>query len=309
MRLTQIRDFLAVVECGSIRAAARKLGVAQPTLTKSVRSLEAELHVQLLGRSVRGIVPTSSGRAFFARARVAQSELRKAEEEAAQLGGSSAGSVALGMGSVGVMLILPGAVARFREQFPRARVRVVEGLAHLLLPSVRDETLDFAFGLRPVTPPDRALKFRPLYRSELVVAARKRHPLGGARSLAELADADWLATVSVGLPGGPLERLFAPAGLPTPQPVVQCESYNAVVALLAKTDMLGIMQRRMLRESFARDFLQEIAIAEPVPSVTAGIFTRADAPLTRVAAAMARAVAVVARQLAGSTSGSGVGDR
>ena len=83
MRLTQIRDFLAVVECGGIRAAARKLGVSQPTITKSVRSLEAELHVQLLGRNARGIVPTASGRAFFARARVAHSELRKAEEEAA----------------------------------------------------------------------------------------------------------------------------------------------------------------------------------------------------------------------------------
>ncbi|HVQ06677.1 MAG TPA: LysR family transcriptional regulator, partial [Burkholderiaceae bacterium] len=38
MRLTQIRDFIAVVECGGVRAAARKLGVSQPTITKSVRS-------------------------------------------------------------------------------------------------------------------------------------------------------------------------------------------------------------------------------------------------------------------------------
>lgn len=309
MRLTQIRDFLAVVESGSIRAAARKLGVAQPTLTKSVRSLEAELHVQLLGRSARGIVPTASGRAFFARARVAQSELRKAEEEAAQLGGSSVGTVALGMGSVGTVLILPDAVARFRRQFPRARVRVVEGVAHMLLPAVRDETLDFAFGLRPATTLDRTLRFRPLYRSQLVVAARKRHPLGSARSLAELAAADWLTTISLGLPGGPLAQLFASAGLAPPQPVIQCESYNAVVALLAKTDMLGLMQRRMLREPFAREFLQDVAVAEPMPSVTAGIFTRADAPLTRVAAAMARAVAAAARQVARSASGSEVGNK
>lgn len=309
MRLTQIRDFLAVVESGSIRAAARKLGVAQPTLTKSVRSLEAELHVQLLGRNARGIVPTASGRAFFARARVAQSELRKAEEEAAQLGGSSVGTVALGMGSVGTVLILPDAVARFRRQFPRARVRVVEGVAHMLLPAVRDETLDFAFGLRPATTLDRTLRFRPLYRSQLVVAARKRHPLGSARSLAELAAADWLTTISLGLPGGPLAQLFASAGLAPPQPVIQCESYNAVVALLAKTDMLGLMQRRMLREPFAREFLQDVAVAEPMPSVTAGIFTRADAPLTRVAAAMARAVAAAARQVARSASGSEVGNK
>lgn len=298
MRLTQIRDFLAVVECGSIRAAARKLGVAQPTITKSVRSLEAELHVQLLGRNALGIVPTASGRAFFARAHIAQSELRKAEEEAAQLGGSSAGSVTFGVGPTGIVLIVPEAVARLRQQFPRARVRIVEGLAHVLLPSVRDETLDFVLGLRPVTTLDRPLRFRPLYRSELIVTARKRHPLGGARSLSELAAADWLTTVTLGVPGGPLEQLFASAGLPPPQPVIQCDSYNAVVALLAKTDMLGLMQRPLLKEPFARDFLQEIAITEKTPSVTAGIFTRADAPLTRVAAAMTKAVIAVARGLA-----------
>jgi LysR family transcriptional regulator, regulator of abg operon len=297
MRLTQIRDFLAVVECAGIRPAARKLGVSQPTVTKSIRGLEAELQVQLLGRSTRGIALTPAGRAFFARARVAQSELRKAGEEAAQSGGSSTGSVAFGVGNVGAALIVPEAVARFRQQFPRARLRVVEGLAHLLLPSVRDETLDFVMGLRPVTPLDPALRFRPLYRSDLVVAARKGHPLRHARALSDLAAADWISTATLGLPGGPVERLFEAGGLPPPRPMIQCESFNTVVALLTRTDMLGLMQRRTLKEPFARDLLQEIPIADPIPSVTAGLFTRADTPLTRVAAAMVRNVTAVARTL------------
>ncbi len=297
MRLTQIRDFLAVVECGGIRAAARKLGVSQPTITKSIRGLEAELHVQLLGRNARGIVPTASGRAFFARARVAQSELRKAEDEAAEVGGSSAGSVTFGVGPTFAALIVPQAVARFRQQFPRARIRIVEGLARHLLPSVRDETLDFAMGLRTIAELDPSLRFRPLYRSELLVAARKGHALRHARSLAELAAAEWLSTSTLDLPGGPIERLFASAGLPLPRLVVQCESHNTLVALLAGTDMLGLIQRRTLRAP-GRDLLQEIPIAEAMPSVTAGIFTRADTPLTRVAAAMARAATAVARGLA-----------
>src|SRR5262249_51354512 len=102
VRLTQIRDFLAVFECGGIRAAARKLGVSQPTITKSVRALETELHVQLFARNARGLAPTASGRAFFARARVAHSELRKAEEEAAEAGGSATGSVDFGVGPLSV---------------------------------------------------------------------------------------------------------------------------------------------------------------------------------------------------------------
>ena len=64
MRLTQIRDFLAVVEAGSINAAARKLGVSQPGLTKSLGSLEAELSASLLKRTPTGVTLTRLGQAF-----------------------------------------------------------------------------------------------------------------------------------------------------------------------------------------------------------------------------------------------------
>ena len=86
MRLSQIRDFVTVVESGGIRAAARKLGVSQPAITRSVRGLEAELHTRLLHRTPTGVVLTEPGRAFLARARAAQTELRKAEEELDKLG-------------------------------------------------------------------------------------------------------------------------------------------------------------------------------------------------------------------------------
>jgi LysR family transcriptional regulator of abg operon len=296
VRLTQIRDFLAVIDTGSVRGAARKLGVSQPTVTKSVRGLEAELQVQLIQRSVRGIVPTPSGRAFYARARVAHSELRKAEEEASQLSAPGVGSVAFGIGPVGTTLVLPQAVKRFHRQFPHVRVRVVENLAHVLLPLVRDETLDFVVGLRRDTKLDPMLRFRPMYRSEIVIAARKGHPLGDARSLAQLAHAAWLGTPLLVRPGG-LDRTFASAGLSPPVAVIHCESYNSVVALLANTDMVGFMQRRQLQEPYARDFLKEITVAQSLPSVTAGMYTRADTPLTLAAAAMAKAIFGAARLL------------
>ncbi|MGA7986529.1 MAG: LysR family transcriptional regulator, partial [Burkholderiales bacterium] len=54
MRLNQIRDFMAIVEAGGIRAAARGLDVTQPALTKSLRQLETELGAVLLTRGVRG---------------------------------------------------------------------------------------------------------------------------------------------------------------------------------------------------------------------------------------------------------------
>lgn len=295
MRLSQIRDFVAVVESGGIRAAARKLGVSQPAVTRSVRGLEAELHARLLERTPTGVVPTEHGRAFLARARAAQAELRKAEEEADDLG-QKVGAVAFGVGPT-AGIIVPEAISRFRQQFPRPRVRVAEGLPHMLLPLVRDETLDFAICRRAVVKPDSALAFRPLFRNDFAVIARRGHPLENARSLAELAGVNWVSLLPPDPPGGPLDRVFAQAGLSAPQQIVQCESYNTAIALLEKTDMLGFLARQAVADSILRDFLREIPVAEAMPSFISGLFTRADTPLTQLAAAMAKALTAAARAL------------
>jgi DNA-binding transcriptional LysR family regulator len=300
MRLTQIRDFVTVVEAGSIRAAARKLGVSQPAITKSVRSLEEELHSRLVQRTPHGVVPTPQGRAFFARARVAHSELHKAEEELTQLDSQSTGSVAFGVGPVVALMVVPEAVTSFRRQFPRARLRIMEGYAHTFLPLVRDETLDFALTLKPDGKLDSALAFRPLFRLDFVVVARKGHPLRNARSLTELPSAEWISLMPPGSPGGPLERAFASAGLPAPQQMIRCDSHHVAVALLAKTDILGIVSTRMLKQPPALNFLQRIAVAEKMPSYTVGLITRLDPPLTPLAAVMAKATTAVARQVARS---------
>lgn len=295
MRLSQIRDFLAVVESGSIRAGARSLEVAQPTITKSIRSLEAELHAQLLQRTAHGVVLTAAGRAFFERARMAQAELRKAEEEVAQVAGAGEGSVALGVGPSTGALILADALTRFREQFPRTRIRVVEALGHALWPLVRDGTLDLAVTLKPDPKREPALAFRPLFRMDFAVVARRGHPLRNARSLAQLVDADWLTLLPPPTSGAPLDRIFAAAGLPGPRSVIECDSHTSMVTLLTKTDMLGTISRRLLATPLVRDALEVIAVAEPLPSLSVGISTRHDPPPTRVAAAMARAVTTAAR--------------
>lgn len=58
----QLEYFLAVAECGSISAAARRLGVSQPTVSESVARMEAENGLPLLRRTGRGVVLTDAGR-------------------------------------------------------------------------------------------------------------------------------------------------------------------------------------------------------------------------------------------------------
>jgi LysR family transcriptional regulator, regulator of abg operon len=296
VRLNHIRDFVAVIQAGSLRAAARALNVSQPGISKSLRQLEAELGVQLLQRNGRGAVATSAGKTFLSRARVVQAELRKVIEDLEPFQGGSQGRVAFGIAPQLSMLMVPQALQQFRQRYPHARLRIVEGVATALLPAVRDETFDFAIagsGSRS----DAAIRFKPLLRLPLVVAARPEHPLRNATTLAELAEASWLMYYPLGT-GGMLERAFAAHGLAMPRAIVQCESYATALALIANSDTLGLITPRMFRTPLGPYRLQQIQIRESIPAPLLGIYTRSDAPLTAAAAAMAQALTVIARRLA-----------
>ena len=294
MRLRQIQDFLAVIEEGSIHAAARKSGLSQPAVTKSIRELEAELHAQLVRRTNHGTVATPAGRAFYTRARAAQTELRKGAEEIAQLAGEGGGSVAFGVGPSAAMLVAPEAVIRFREQFPAAGVRIVEGYTGALVPMVRDGTLDFAMAMKAQAKLDPALAFRPLFRDDFIIAGRKNHPLRNAGSIAGLGEAVWVVSEPF---ASLLSRVFPASNFPAPRAMVQCDSQNVLVSVIAKSDALGFITRRYLATAPACDLLQEIKVAESMPAITVALVMRKDPPLTSIAAAMAKIVTAVARQI------------
>lgn len=290
MRLTQIRDFLAVVESGSISATARKLGVSQPGLTKSLSSLEAELGASLLKRTPTGVTLTREGQAFHVRVRAGYAELAKAQEE---LGRGARPHVALGFGPFFAAQIVPQAVMRFREKFPDVQLRLVEGLRHATGPMVRDATLDMAMAPRaPRHLDDPAIRFKPIAHLDQIVVARRGHPLAKARSAAALASGEWLCSLRRDVTAEALGAL----GAPEPQQITECESFGAMLTLLAESDMLAVVPHPFLDMPHVGQLVQQVPIAERLPGLTVGLHTRADAPLTQPAAALARLLADVGRR-------------
>jgi DNA-binding transcriptional LysR family regulator len=81
-RLAAMETFVFVVETGSFSAAARRLNIGQPAVSKAIAQLEARLAVRLLLRSTRGLTPTEAGLAFFERAKRAIEESDEADNAA-----------------------------------------------------------------------------------------------------------------------------------------------------------------------------------------------------------------------------------
>ena len=237
---------------------------------------------------------TRFGRAFYARAKVAYTELDKAKDEVLQLGGARSGQVAIGFGPHAALLLMPTAVQRFQSQFPKVELRLLEGFAHATMPLVRDETLDMALGPRlPGYRPDAALRFRPVFVNDQIVIGRKGHPLAGARSASDLSQAHWISFEPRLVFNDILSRL----GLPVGMRLTQCESFNTLVTLVAETDLLTIASKRTLKLARMNQLIEEIPLIEQVASMTTGLYTRVDSPLTPPATAMAKILVEVGRSL------------
>ena len=96
MKLNQLASFLAVIEHGSIRAAARALDVTQPGITKTVQDLEGSLGVQLLVRRARGVDLTEFGELLRVRANFLLNEVRRTRESLHYLRDKNSGSLVIG---------------------------------------------------------------------------------------------------------------------------------------------------------------------------------------------------------------------
>ena len=92
-RLAAMETFVHVVETGSFSAAAKRLGIGQPAVSKSIAQLEARLAVRLVLRSTRGLTPTEAGLAFFEKARRAIDEANEADDAARGAGAGLSGNL------------------------------------------------------------------------------------------------------------------------------------------------------------------------------------------------------------------------
>lgn len=298
MRLSQLRNLLAVVDAGSIQRAARGLGVSQPALSRSIRQLEEELHSKLLERSARGVTPTAQGRAFVTRARAVQNELSRAGDELAHAAGRSQGKVSFGVTPESGMQLMPGALPQFRRDHPLAEVYIVEGLPHALFPRLREGALDFVLGARPQGALEASIEAHSLFRTDRLIAGRRDHPLKKVRSLAELEEAQWLVYAPSGWSTSIIPDFFEQHELPAPKSIVRCESYITLLALIARTDMVGALSSPLLKSKPGSQFFQAFDLKERLPPFAIHLFKRADVPLTPTAAAMMSAVKGAARKIA-----------
>jgi LysR family transcriptional regulator, hydrogen peroxide-inducible genes activator len=188
MNLRDLRYLVALADQRHFGKAAAASFVSQPTLSTQIRKLEEELGVALVERAPRRVMLTPAGQDIADRARRILAEVEQMKEAARRASDPEAGTVRLGLFPTLAPYLLPHAVPRLQQRFPRLELLLVEEKTETILAMLRDGRLDA--GLLALPLDDEQLQVEPLFEEPFVLAVPAGHPLAGLRSLRveDLAD-------------------------------------------------------------------------------------------------------------------------
>jgi DNA-binding transcriptional LysR family regulator len=165
-----VRSFLAVLDAGSLTAAARATQAHQPTLSRHVAELESQLGAPLFERTGRGVEPTALARAIADAARQMQDGAEQLSRALARGLEAATGTVRITTSQVAASYLLPPVLARLQQAEPGIQVELVasNALANLL----RREA-DIA--VRMVRPVQASLVARKLGEIPIVACAHESY--------------------------------------------------------------------------------------------------------------------------------------
>jgi LysR family transcriptional regulator of abg operon len=288
MTLQQLRGFLAIVEYGSFRRAAKELGLSQAGLTNSLQALEASLGVRLMSRSAQGVNLTTQGKRLLDRAHLIDQEARRALDEAKAESGIVSGTLSVGLGPTTTALLLHLVVPEFHAKYPAVKLKLVSGFYEQLLPALHQGLIEVAITALPNTKPESGIKSKVLFNSDLVVVCRAGHPMAGAKFLSELKNFEWILLGSPGAPGGTIVRFHHDNELPPPKIAATCDNLTQLATLILGTDWLALIPSALYSSGLLGDRLISIKLSENAPRFNNSLIYRTEPNLTPAAAAFSK---------------------
>ena len=281
MKIANLQALVAAIDHGSLRNAARKLGVTQPALTKSIRDLETELGAPLLQRSSKGVFPTAHGQALNQHALVVLRELASAREQMRQLSGDLGGELSIGAVPLAVMLLIPETLRTFGREFPQVHLRVSEELYMAQLQRLRKGEVDVAIGGVPAGLPLGEFLIEPLIQTRMVVVVKRGSPLARAQSLLELAGAKWVYTAANSQEGY-ARQLYESNGLAAPQIGAVVNSTLTLLSLVTSADYVGLMPEQITRHPALSQLLSVVPVREKGLPLEVAAMVRSDSALNPI---------------------------
>jgi DNA-binding transcriptional LysR family regulator len=229
--LDQLKAFVAVVEQGSLTAAARTLNLSQPAVTHQLHELEQRFNVALIERLGKRAYLTQAGEKLIEHARQLLEEDARTQTAMRRFGDGWLGRVRIGTSMTVLTYLLPPILRQLKTDHPQLEINLKAGLTSSTLQMLRSNALDLGLCALPIDDP--AFEVVPLFHDELVALVpaafgpvpKKATPaflsrcpliLGNAESALRRTVTEWLARAG-----------------PPPKPVMEFDNVEAIRSVVA----------------------------------------------------------------------------
>jgi LysR family nitrogen assimilation transcriptional regulator len=179
--LRQLRNFIHIVELGSITAASERLAIAQPALSRQVKSLELELGVSLLRRNGRGVKPTMEGIKFASRAKLILEDIEDMTRDLSGQGKMPTGTLTLGLPPTVAAMLATHLITKSMEAFPDVKLRIVSGFSGYVQDWLIRGKIDWGVAYEGQTAP--SIRTKPIILETLYLVRSAKDPNADANPL------------------------------------------------------------------------------------------------------------------------------
>lgn len=300
MNLRHLRYFVAIVDHGSMVKASDHLFVAQSALSQHMRNLEAELGVQLLLRTGRGVVPTEAGQDFLHRARAILAQVEEAQRALREQSATPQGNVTLGAPpSVSAMLAVP-LILRMQRELPKVALRVAEGMSGYVLDWLQAGVVDLGLVYGAQRAP--GIVTTELYTERLYFIAPPGAAIGPVIPFAAL---EGQALILPGRQHGlrdMIDRLARERRVSLAVRV-EIDAMSQMKSLVRHGAGCTVLPLAAVQEEVDRGELQAVPIVEPAIDRTIYVAKASDRPETPAVAATVRLLEACVRTIAPARPG------
>ena len=293
-----LRSFINVADLGSISAAAERLHIAQPALSRHILTLERELRVQLFVRHGRGVNLTEHGEKLLPRALEILRQIEAAREEAHRHETVLSGTITIGFPPTVGHVLASSLADRFLKQYPSVNLHIVEAYSGYVLSWLQQGTLDIAILYEGGT--HHTISTSPLLVEQLMAIGRPEH----------FKDREQLSFKSLRdhaliLPGPVhglrmlLETLASSAGIDL-NPIVETDSLRLQIDLVRRGHGITILPLVPVYKEVEAGELIAVSLAEPQAFRQLNLALPADRPLSIAALKMQEMIRSEVRTLVAS---------
>lgn len=292
----QLEAAAAVARTGSVHGAARELGIPQPAVSRLIATTEHALGAQLFARSQRGMQTTEVGERVLGHVTFALEALRKVGEAASE----PEPVVRLGCVPRATHVLLPHLLAQLGDADAGFRLQMSVGSSQELLADLERAQLDFVIALRSTTDVvSMPLESDELYRERTVVVCGRNNPdvPESTTTLAQLTQWPWVLPKKGFHSRDLIDSLVASANRPPIAPVIETNSFETSLSVVAATRFVSIAPEFAARRS-ARLRMVRIVPTRPTLGYSHVLLHYAQAQRQHPSfAAFRRAITQAVRQL------------